>query len=149
MKLESIYYNARAMKKICLYVFVIVVCLSCSSHKTALDAFDAILSKSDRIMIRFDRDKNFNKKNTYVFINSSSQIDEFRGLLQKSTEGTGCNERDGAMTFYSGTEITGHLEFNSNPYCAAFYLEYAGKKIEYKMYPYCGMFLESTRQLGN
>ena len=137
------------MKKNCLYVFVIVVCLSCNSHNTALDAFDTILSKSDRIMIRFDPDENDNKKANFVFINSSSQIEEFRGLLQKSTEGTGCIEHDGGMTFYSGAQITGHLDFNLNPNCAAFYLEYDGKITAYKIDPFCVMFLMSTKLNGH
>jgi hypothetical protein len=123
--------------------------ISCNSHSSALDEFDVMLSKSNRILIRFNENKNFNEPSTIRMITSSAQIIRLRDLIDKSTEGSGCTYYDGTMTFFSDAEQTGFLQFSVNPQCPAFYFHSANKITQYAMTAYCAMFLEGIRQGQN
>ena len=128
-------------------IILAAILLSCKAHNndSTLEKFDSIIAKSDRILFQFNGDRSFDKKPTAVFINKASVINEFRTLLQQSSASSNCAGHDGTITFFTGLQQNGYLEFSSNAFCPALFLHFANTITEYTMTANCGIFLATIR----
>jgi hypothetical protein len=134
------------MKNILLFIFLMPAFLSCKNKHSPLNEFNNIISKNNRIIVRFDENKYYNEPVVIKVITEPSHISQLKDLIQQSTNSKNCKYYNGTMTFFSDTIKNAFLEFNTNANCPSIYLHLSNGIFEYNMLPYCGMFLQSIKQ---
>jgi hypothetical protein len=135
------------MKIIRLLFCITIALLSCKKNNKPLNEFNTIISKSDRIVVRFDENKYYNEAAVVKVITKSSHISQLKDLIKQSGDGKNCKYYNGTMTFFSNSPKNGFLEFSTNANCPSLYLHLSNGIFEYNMSPYCGIFLQSIRYI--
>ncbi len=134
------------MKNLLLFIFLLLIFLSCKNNSTLLSKFDELISNSNRVVVKFGENIYYNEPAVIKIITHPSDISQLKDLIQQSTDSKNCKYYNGTMTFFSDTLKNAFLGFSTNAHCSSIYLHLSNGIFEYNMSPYCGMFLQSIKQ---